>query len=731
MDRGMERALMDRLLKVLIVEDSVADAEIAVLTLESSGLAVQSRRVDTEMEYLLALRDQPDIVLSDHSMPAFDSRRALKILRDQGSDIPFIVVSGRIGEAAAVDLMRAGANDYVHKDNLARLAPAVRRELEASEERRRSRATEEKLQRDGGSLDTLMHNLPGMIYRLVQDDGTWRFEFVSDGCKELTGYDREALAGVDGLELTRLLYGDEEAGEFDEVLHTLDSEGYFTLEHRLRCANGDVKWVWHRGAVIRDRGGRARHVEGFLADVTAQKVNQAKLDYLARHDALTGLANRAEFEDQLSRCLERAKRHFQGVTMLFIDLDDFKAVNDSWGHQSGDAVLRAIAGRLTACSRKGDIVARLGGDEFALVMDDDEKAEDVAQAVPRILEEVARALRYQEREISVTASIGIAVFPTDGEDTATLLKNADAAMYAAKENGGGTFRFFANKMNERAKSMVVMRKALHKALRHQDFELYFQPEVRLSDRRIVGVESLARWRRATDKVMTAEHFIPFARDAGVVAAIDRSVVRSACRQAQRWSEAGIPFGSIACNLSVQTLADRKFAGQLQEDMQEFAVSPDWIGIEIDEAVLLQDMIATRVTLDKIAEQGLKITLDDFGTGKSSLTDLTRFPIDRLKLARGLMKSIPWQDEQVQVCRAILAMAESLHLEVSAVGIEQREQEIFLHHAGCGVGQGFLFSPPLAYDECEQLLREGYCSADVIHALPEEEMDMDPAGRLQL
>jgi len=714
---------MDRPVKMLIVEDSVADAEIDVLTLESSGLAVQARRVDTELEYLLALRDAPDVVLSDHSLPAFDSRRALKILREQGSDIPFIVVSGRIGEAAVVDLMRAGANDYVHKDNLARLAPAVRRELEIVEERRRSRETKEKLQRDSGSLDTLMHNLPGMIYRLVQEDGAWRFEFVSEGCKDLTGYDRESLSGVDGLELVRLLYGDEGSGEHDEVLHTLDSEGYFTLEHRLRCANGDVKWVWHRGAVIRDRGGRARHVEGFLADVTAQKVNQAKLDYLAHHDALTGLANRTEFEEELGRSLERAKRHFQNVTLLFIDLDDFKAVNDSWGHQSGDAVLRAIAGRLTACSRKGDIVARLGGDEFALVMDDDEKTEDIAQAVPRILEELARPMSYQNREISVTASIGIAVFPTDGEDTATLLKNADAAMYAAKENGGGTFRFFANKMNERARSMVVMRKALHKALRHQDFELYFQPVVRLSDRRIVAVESLARWRRAPEKVMTAEHFIPFARDAGVVAAIDRWTVQSACRQAQQWAEAGLEFGRITCNLSAPTLADRKFAGQLQEDMKEFAVSPDWLGIEIDEATLGQDMMATRITLDRIAEEGVDITLDEFGLGESSLNHLTRFPIDRLKLARGFIRKVPWKDEEVQVCRAILAMAESLHLGVSAVGIEQQEQEVFLHHAGCGSGQGFLFAPPVPDEVCAQLLREGYCEADVIQAVPDEEVDL--------
>jgi len=720
---------MDRPLKVLIVEDSVADAEIDVLSLESSGLAVQARRVDTEMEYLLALRDAPDLVLSDHSMPAFDSYRALRILRDQGSDIPFIVVSGRIGESAAVDLIRAGANDYVHKDNLARLAPAVRRELEATAERRRLRDMEEKLRREGGSLDVLMHNLPGMVYRMVQDGGTWRFDFVSDGCKELTGYDRDTLAGGDGLELTHMLYEDEEAREHDEVLRTLDSEGHFTLEHRIRCANGDVKWVWHRGAVIRDRTGRARHVEGFLADVTAQKVNQAKLDYLAHHDVLTGLANRAVFEEELSRSLERAKRHFQNVTLLFIDLDGFKDVNDSWGHQCGDAVLRAIAGRLTACSRKGDIVARLGGDEFALVMDDDEKTEDVAQAVPRILEEVARPLRYQNRDMGVTASIGIAVFPVDGEDTVTLLKNADAAMYAAKQNGGGTFRFFAKNMNERARSMVVMRKALQKALRHQDFELHYQPEVRLSDRRIVGVEALIRWRRSPDKLMTAEHFIPFARDAGVAPDIDRWVLRSVCRQAQEWSEAGLSFGRIAFNLSAPALTDPKFANLLQEDMKQFGAAPDWLEIEINETTLMQDMIATRITLDKIAELGVTLTLDDFGTGQASLNHLTRFPIGRLKLERSLIKDIPWKEEDVQISRAILAMAESLHLEVSAVGIEQQDQEIFLHHAGCRAGQGFLFAPPLAEASCAQLLREGYCETDVINAVPDEEVDM--SGQLQL
>ena len=697
---------MDRALRVLVVEDSVADAEIDVLSLRSAGLEVEPRRAETEMEFRLALKDSPDVILCDHSLPSFDALRALKILQESNLDIPFIVVAGRIGEAAVADMMKAGAQDYVRKDSLARLAPAVRREVAAAEERERRRETKEKLQRQSGSLDSLMHNLPGMVYRLRLESDAWHFDFVSDGCHELTGYDRDTLIGGDGFALEHLLKDSGENGRSDELRHALESEGHFTLEHQIRCADGSVKWVWHRGMASRDRGGRLMHVDGFLADVTAQKVDQARLDYLAHHDVLTGLANRTVFEEELARSLQRVKRHFQNVTLLFIDLDNFKDINDTWGHQGGDAVLRALAGRLTTSSRKGDIVARLGGDEFALVMDDDEKTEDVAEMVPRLLEEIAQTIKLQGREVRVTASIGIAVYPVDGEDVPTLLKNADAAMYAAKQGGRNTFRFFAKRMNERAKGMVIMRTALQKALSREDFDLHFQPEVRLADRRIVAVEALVRWRRAPEKLMTAEHFIPFAGDAGVLAGIDRWVVRHACRQARDWAAAGVPFGRIACNLSPQALADPRATEQLEDDMRQFSVAPEWLEIEVTEAALMQDTIVTRIALDKIAELGVTLTLEDFGTGYSSLSSLKRYPIRRIKLDRDFTKDIPWKEGDVQVCRAILAMADSLRLEVVAVGVEQQEQAIFLHHAGCEAAQGFLFSPPLDAVGCGELLRDG-------------------------
>jgi diguanylate cyclase (GGDEF)-like protein/PAS domain S-box-containing protein len=710
---------LDRPIKVLLVEDSVADAEIDVLSLQSSGMQVLPRRVETELEFLLALREEPDVILCDHPMTGFDAHRALKILDERGDDVPFLVVAGGIGESAVADLMKAGADDYVRKDHLARLAAVVRRELTEAASRRRTRQTSEKLQKQERAHDSLLQNLPGMVYRARIENDSWSFDFVSEGCRSLTGYGTETLVGDDGFDFGRLLYGDAKTGHYEELRSRLQSEGHFTLEHQILCSNGDVKWVWHRGTAIRDPLGRAEYVEGFLADVTAQKVDQAKLDYLAHHDVLTGLANRTVFDEQFARSLDRVKRHFQNVTLLFIDLDGFKEINDSYGHQSGDTVLRTIAGRIKACSRKGDIVARLGGDEFALVMDDDEKIEDVAMFVPRLLEEIARPLRAQDQEHSVTASIGIAVYPVDGEDVNTLLRNADAAMYAAKQAGRNTFRFFAKKMNERAKSIVVMRDALQKALRRDRFDLHYQPVVRLADRRVIGVEALARWKRAKGKLMTAEHFIPFAADAGVVASIDHWVIRSACRRATEWSEAGIPFGRIACNLSTQTLSDQKIAKFVAACLKEHATDPEWLEFEVTEATLKHDMIATRAALENIADLGVGLTLDDFGAGDASLTYLKRYPIRRLKIDRTFIKGLPWREDDVQLSRAILALAESLRIEVVAEGVENQEQEVFLHHAGCHAAQGNLYCSPMSADALAQLLREGGSLLDPTQVILDE------------
>jgi len=693
-------------IKVLVVEDSADDAELMLQALKTGGLAVLPRRAETEFEYLQALRESPDVVLCDHVLPTFDAPRALKILRDRGMDTPFIVVSGRIGEAVAVELAKAGANDYVHKDELVKLATTVRRALKEGKRRRRARQLAAKQQRLDGGHDSLLKGLPGMAYRLRHESGSWHFDFVSEGCKELTGYGQDTLTGDEGLEFSRFIYGDLKEPLYADLQHTLERDGHFSLEHRIRCADGSVKWVWHRGAAVLDRDGKPMYVEGFLADETAQRMDQAKLDYLAHHDVLTGLANRAVFDEQLAGILERADRRSRKVTLLFMDLDRFKEINDSLGHQAGDAVLRCVAARLAAASRKGDIVARLGGDEFALVMEDSEKAEDVAQFVSRLLKEIARPMKVLDWTIEVMASVGIAVHPTDGKTAMALIKNADAAMYAAKKGGGDTFRFFTVKMNERARSMAAMREALQKAVREGEFEPHYQPEVRLSDRRITSVEALARWRRAEGKLMTAEQFISFAAEAGLAASIDGWMLQSACKRAAEWGEEGVPYGRIAVNVSAHSLADPKLARELESYMKEYGVHPDWLEVEVTEAAIMQNSVGAQATLEKIADLGIALTLDDFGRGDASLKNLRRHPIKRLKIDREFVKGLPWRDEDVQFCRAVLAAAENLHIEVVAEGVEKQEQEMFLLHAGCHGALGNLYSPPLSMLECARLLGDG-------------------------
>ena len=296
--------------RVLIVEDSRGDAELDVMALESSGFEVEYRRVETEPDFRYALEKfSPEIVLSDHSMPRFDAMRALKILQENRLDVPFIVVSGQIGEVAAVNLMRAGANDYVIKDSLARLSPAVRRELREMRLRERGETAERKLEEHERMLQNLMNNLPGAVYRLQDENGHWRFDFASGGFKPLMGMDPDILMSDEGAEFAELIYPEEREQVLGDIVRLLSLENAYTLEHRIITADGEVKWVWNRGTAERDEDGMLAGVEGFIADITERKLDQAKLDYLAHHDVLTGLANRTLFEQELYRSMARAQRH--------------------------------------------------------------------------------------------------------------------------------------------------------------------------------------------------------------------------------------------------------------------------------------------------------------------------------------------------------------------------------------------------------------------------------------
>ncbi len=698
---------MDRPLRVLIVEDSESDAEIDVIALESAGLRVDATRVETEPEYRAALdaESMPDVILSDHSMPTFDAMRALDILRERDADIPFLIVSGQIGEYAAVEIMRAGASDYVMKGRLARLAPAVRRELEEAANRRAARAARGKLAEHERQLETLMQNLPGMVYRLYLAVDGWRFAFASDGAALVTGHAPEQLTRESGMLLADMLDPGHQAQVRDDILTSIEAGGGFTLEHRIRAADGGQRWVWNRGTGVFAEDGRLLSIEGFAADITAHKADQARLQYLAHHDVLTGLANRPLFEDHLDRSLSRARRYGGTVSLLFIDLDNFKEINDSWGHATGDRVLQAVAERLVGYNRTSDLIARLGGDEFAIVLDGRETAEDAAQFARRLLDELAEPFTVDDKQAMVTASIGIAVFPQDGDDVSTLLKNADAAMYSAKDTGRAAYHFYTPDMNVRAHQMVALRAAVPKAIAQGELELHFHPQLDLMHRNLDCVEALVRWNHPHSGFLVAGEFIPLAEETGMISAIDEWVVRAAFRQARLWRDGGVPFNRIAVNLSARQFRNPMVVSLLKANAAEFGVDLSCMEVEITETVMMQDVRTAHAILSDIAELGVTLTVDDFGKGYSSLNYLKRLPIDRLKIDRDFVSGVPANHDDVQICRAILAFAASMELDVVAEGIETEEQARFLRDEGCRVGQGYLFARPMSAAHGSAYLRE--------------------------
>lgn len=697
---------MNRNIRVLVVEDSVADMEIDVLALESAGFEVSAKRVETEKEYVAELeRHKPDVVLSDHSMPRFDAHRALSILRESGRDTPFILVSGKIGEVAAVDMMKLGANDYVVKSELARLGPAVRREIGEFEKRRKAKETSHKLAERERTLENLMQNLPGMVYRLHKVDEEWRFEFASAGAKSLTGHSSEQLVEDSGRAFSAIVFEGDDGPGGAEILGKLEKDGEYAGEHRIISADGDVKWVWHRATAVAGSQNKCEFIEGFVADITPQKINQARLSYLAHHDVLTGLANRALFEDLLTTSVARAERLRSNFSLLFIDLDNFKDINDSSGHAAGDSLLRTVAERLMAVARQSDTVARLGGDEFAVLIDVGNSTQDATSAAQRILDELARPYRLDDNDVRISASIGIATYPVDGDKAAELLSNADAAMYSAKQAGRNTYQFFASEMNTRARDLVEMRASIPVAVQKDQFQLYFQPQVRLDDGMVTGVEALLRWDHPQRGFVAAGDFIPVAEEGGLIGQIDRWVMREVCKQARLWHDAGVPFPRLAFNLSARQFHEPGLGKLLRQMFTEFAVDPCWFELELTETAMIENVDSARVTLGEVKDLGVTITIDDFGKGYSSLSYLKRFAVDRLKIDRAFVRDLPGDEDDLQICRSIIALADSMRIEVVAEGIESAGQAAMLLENGCLKGQGYYFARPAPAADFVSILRK--------------------------
>jgi diguanylate cyclase (GGDEF)-like protein/PAS domain S-box-containing protein len=457
-----------------------------------------------------------------------------------------------------------------------------------------------------------------------------------------------------------------------------------------------------------DDAGKIAGVIGLVRDVTQRKEAEQQIEYQAYHDALTGLANRRLFQEHLSLALALAQRRNSAVAVLFLDLDHFKTINDSLGHTIGDELLREIARRLKAAVREGDTVARVGGDEFTIVLQEVARADAAASVAQKVLHTIAEPMEIAGHRLYITTSIGITLFPNDGDDAETLLKNADTAMYRAKAAGRNAYQMATRELSRSTHDRMTLESGLHRALEQGEFELLYQPQVEIDEQEtvIVGMEALLRWNHPERGVIAPEHFIGLAEDRGLILPIGDWVLREACRAAKRFHDHGFPRFRVAVNLSARQFRDPSLLSTVESAIQESGIDARTLELEITETVAMEDVELTMSALMEFRKRGVTIAIDDFGTGHSSLSYLKRFPIDALKIDKGFVLDLPDKFEDAAIVSSVIQLANGLGLRVIAEGVEKREQLDFLRDAGCRELQGFYFSYPVKLEEVERLLAQG-------------------------
>ncbi len=483
----------------------------------------------------------------------------------------------------------------------------------------------------------------------------------------------------------------------------------YSQEFRMRTRSGDWKWIHSAGKVMeRDKQGHPLRMLGIHKDISERKKDAARLEYLATHDVLTGLANRVLLRDRLEQSILFAQRSQRLVAVLLIDLDRFKVINDSLGHDTGDKLLKKVAVRLRESVRETDTVARFGGDEFVILLTEITDMKDVGPIAEKVLCHLGQPYHLNGREFTITGSFGISIFPNDGADTEKLIRHADIAMYRAKEEGN-SYCFYAPGMGLRSRETMELETDLRRALEREELLLHYQPKVDLASNQIIGSEALLRWQHPQKGMIPPDRFIPLAEETGMILPIGEWVLKEACRQIQVWKGQGFAPLPVAVNLSARQFRKIDLADSVQRILAATGTEPDLLELELTESMVMKDPEAAVATMQELKNLGVKLALDDFGTGYSSLNYLRRFPVDCLKIDRSFIRDVTGDPSAAAVAASIVAIAQRLGLSSIAEGVETREQLNFLSNCGCGGFQGFLFSAPVVGKEFSAILYSTLCN----------------------
>jgi len=526
---------------------------------------------------------------------------------------------------------------------------------------------------------------------VVITDPDNRIVLVNHAFSEITGY---AAAEVLGQNPRILGSGRHDLAFFQHMWLVLQRDHHWQGEIWDRRKNGEIYPKWLGISAVRDTNGQLTHYVAIFSDISERKAAQDKIEYLAHHDALTGLPNRLLLYDRFAQAAAHADRTHNKVALLFLDLDRFKTINDSLGHPVGDKLLQTLAQRLQACIRESDTISRQGGDEFVVIVTDLRDVDTVASIAQKILEQVGQPVDINGHTLNASFSIGISLYPDDGADFDTLLKKSDTAMYHAKEAGRNAYRFFTEQMNVDALERMLIQNRLRRALEQNEFVLHYQPQIDLASGRVIGAEALVRWNNPELGLVSPNRFIPIAEETGQIVALGAWVMHEACRQAQAWRADGLPALTMAVNVSALQLQRGNFVETVLAALSASGLEASSLELELTESILIQNVEETLDTVRKLQSLGIKISIDDFGTGYSSLSYLKRFAVDRIKIDRSFVRDISSDPDDAAIVRAIIQMARSLRLITLAEGAETQEQVDFLRREGCEEVQGFFYSRPL-------------------------------------
>jgi diguanylate cyclase (GGDEF)-like protein/PAS domain S-box-containing protein len=696
-------------MNILLVEDNPGDARLLRERLsEQHSLSIELTHVKCmgDAEKHLA-NHAVDIVLLDLGLPDAQGLEGVRRAHLAGPAVPLVVLTGLDDESLAAQVLQEGAQEHLIKGQIETrgLLRAMRYAVERKVMQDALFVKEEALFVEKERAQVTLNSIGDAV---ICTDISGNISFLNLVAERMTGWSCEQADGHPMAEVFPIMDATSRETTPNPMERAVEQDR--TVHLPLNCVlvrrDGSEIPIEDCVSPIHDREGRATGAVIVFRDVSAARAMTLQMAHSFQHDFLTGLPNRMLLNDRVTQAITLAPRHMKKVAVLFLDLDGFKHINDSLGHPIGDKLLQSIAKRLVACVRSSDTVSRQGGDEFVVLLSEMEQSEDAAITARRMLQTVAEAHSIDKHDLHVTTSIGVSVYPDDGVDAETLIKNADTAMYQAKENGHQSYQFFKPAMKVRAVERQSIEESLRRALERQEFAVHYQPIVNLMTGNITGAEALLRWTHPTRGLVPPAEFIPVAEDCGLILPIGNWILREACNQARAWADAGLPLSAMAVNISAMEFRDDHFLAGVFAILKDTGLDPRSLELELTESVLMKRAESTESILKTLRARGVQVAVDDFGTGYSSLSYLRKFSIDALKIDQSFVRQITTTPEETSIVTAVISMGRSLKLRVVAEGVETHEEMAFLQALQCDEAQGYYFSRPLASEQFAKLLKTG-------------------------